>query len=198
MRIWKEARNGHRAAVDVLTPQLASPLNLEVDPQSASVDAVAPRLMPTTGGPAALLVPAGLGTSVMRNGVALSPGVHVLRHADRIEFAGRVYWVADVQQAVAVPYDPAVHRDDQHCFITKRRLVPGEMIVTCPGRPGVNCEAIYQQAAWEMAQRSNARFRCPRCRYEPGAAEWRPAVAASSGLTHLLALAGRHLEGSRP
>lgn len=158
----------------------------------------APRLLPVgaaAGGVGALLVPLGLQSQIARNGVPLPSGAHLLRHADRLDYAGRTYWVAAVREVREVPYDAAVHGDDVYCYITKSRLRAGEPIVVCPGRPGAPCDAIYRKPAWEMALEANARFRCPRCRFEPAAGEWRPTVPRPGRLEALLALAARRPNG---
>lgn len=150
-----------------------------------------PRLIPTTAAPgaiAALLVGESCG-GVTRNGVPLPAGAHLLAHADRLDFEGHTWWVAAACEVREVPFDPLVHGEDVYCYITKARLRPGDPVVVCPGCPGAGCGAIYRQAAWDMAVSSNARFRCPRCGFEPAAGEWRPEVPEASNLERLFELA---------
>ena len=143
----------------------------------------------------ALLVPKHLARSVTRNGVPVGVGAHVVRHTDRLEYEGRIWWVAVRSEACAVAYEAGVHGEDVYCLITKARLQEGEMIVACPGPAGAECGAIYRQAAWEMVQQSNPQFRCPRCRFDPAAADWRPTLPPKSNLSQLLELAQRRRAG---
>jgi hypothetical protein len=161
---------------------------------AATADPAAPRLLPASAGNgvAALLVPEGLCRHITCNGVPLPPGAHVLQHTDRVEYGGQVWWVAATSEVREIPYDAATHGEDMYCYITKVRLRPGESIIACPGRPGTGCAALYRKAAWDMALAANARFRCPRCGFEPAAAQWRPELPRTSRLPQLLALAHRH------
>ncbi|MGD9856129.1 MAG: hypothetical protein AB7U20_14390 [Planctomycetaceae bacterium] len=156
-----------------------------------------PQVIPAGAGAVALLVPVGIAGPVARNGVPVCAGVHVLRHGDRVDFAEAVYWVADDSEVHAVAYEAAVHGEDQFCFLTRVRLRAGEMVVVCPGRPGAVCAAIYRKAAWDLAQETNTRFRCPRCGFEPSAAQWQPPLPAKSGLSRLLQMARQTPPGER-
>jgi hypothetical protein len=199
MNVWTVTSSTPTQEPELQARRLQQSLALANDaPSRSSASQPAPRLLPLSlagHGVAALVVPPDLPCGVTRNGVPLQPGAHVLHHADRLDHAGRVYWVAAVLVVSAVPYDPAVHGEDQHCFITKSRLRAEELIVVCPGRPGVSCGAIYRQPAWDMALETNARFRCPRCGFEPAAGEWRPTLPSPDRLPALLALADRRRKG---
>jgi hypothetical protein len=199
MLVWTNDNHGIAGDPGLNSRQLHDTLVLPAESTGGTDDArAAPRLMPTSvrsPGIAALLVPTGLPGRVARNGVPLPPGAHVLQHADRVDYDGRAYWVAAASEVGAVPYDAAVHGEDVYCFITKSRIRDGEPIVVCPGRPGAECHAIYRQVAWDMALESNVRFRCPRCGFEPAAAEWRPTLPRPSGLPKLFALARQYRRG---
>lgn len=160
--------------------------------------ATTPRLMPVSsasGAAAALLVPYSAG-SITRNGVPLPAGVHLVRHKDRLDYGGESYWVAVEHEVRVASYDPDVHGADVYCFVTKARLRAGEEIVVCPGRPGAACGVIYRKPAWDMAREANARFRCPRCGFDPGAGDWEPALPRQSNLTQLFDLARSYRPGS--
>jgi hypothetical protein len=191
MQLWFTTDNeldGRRVTAATLLPN---------DADDAAIDK--PRVIPVAAGQSAiavLLVPTALADRMTSNGVPLAAGMHLLRHTDRLEYAGRVYWVAASAEICEVPYDAAVHGDDLYCFLTKARLRAGEPIVVCPGRPGVACDAKYRKAAWEMAQATNTRFKCPRCGFEPGAGEWRPTLPRPSRLPQLFELARKHPPGA--
>lgn len=179
--------------------RVSQPVTLNADDSLPGSElAEHPRLIPsdavrgTLGG---LLVPQELARKVTRNGVPLAPGVHALRHADRLEYEGRAWWVAVGREVSAVPYDAVTHGEDVYCFITKARLQEGELIVVCPGPAGADCGAIYREAAWEMVQQSNARFRCPRCGFDPAAGDWQPTLPRRSNVAQLLELARRRRAG---
>lgn len=160
-----------------------------------------PQLIPTSAAPgaiAALLVGDLQGRRVIRNGVPLTAGVHLLTHADRLEYAGRTWWVAAACEVRETAFDPLVHGEDVYCYITKARLRAGDAIVVCPGRPGGPCDAIYRKAAWDMALGANARFRCPRCKFEPAAGDWRPELPEAHSLPRLLELAHAYRPGGAP
>lgn len=171
--------------------------NHAVDLPGRSSRGPAPRLIPVgsgSGAAAALLVPDTAG-SVSRNGVPLPAGVHLVRHRDRLEFGGVSYWVAVEREVRVVLYEPDVHGADVFCFVTKARLRAGEEIVVCPGRPGTECGVIYKKPAWDMAIEANARFRCPRCGFDPGAGDWQPTLPRESNLTQLFDLARQYRSG---
>jgi hypothetical protein len=158
---------------------------------------VTPRLVPVrsgSGAVAALLVPPCSG-SVVRNGVPLPSGVHVVRHKDRIDHGGETCWIAVEHEVRVSVYQPDVHGVDVYCFITKARLHAGEEIVVCPGRPGAECAAIYKKPAWDMALEANERFRCPRCGFDPAAADWQPTLPRKPNLPQLFELARQHARG---
>lgn len=159
--------------------------------------AITPRLIPLTsasGAAAALLVPHSAG-AITRNGVPLPGGVHLVRHKDRLDYGGETYWVAVEHEVRVTLYEPDVHGADVYCFVTKARLRAGEEIVICPGKPGATCGVIYKKPAWDMAREANARFRCPRCGFDPGAGDWQPAPPRTSTLDQLFILARNHRPG---
>ncbi len=151
-----------------------------------------PRVIPAPAldeGIAALLVPNELAAAVVRNGVPLTGGIHVLRHTDRLDFDDRRYWVAVSVDVETEAYRPEVHGVDQYCYVTKARLEAGEDIVACPGRPGTPCTAVYRSAVWDKALAANARFRCPSCGFDPNAGDWEPPAPRSGNLQRLFELA---------
>lgn len=138
-------------------------------PDSASPpDSVA--IVPAASGdaPAVALIPDGTTLELRRNGTRLRPGIHVLHHADRLDFGGRTLWLSSEQRPVETTYDPDVHGKDVRCYRTKVRLMPGVPIVICPGIPSVRCRSIYKKAAWDMG------LRCHHCGFDPSRPRWRP------------------------
>jgi hypothetical protein len=117
---------------------------------------------------AVLLVPAALQGAVLAGGRRAGAGMHLLRHGDRIDFAGQTVWISADSQAKEVAYDPAAHGEDTYCTRTKARLKPGEPIVLCPGTPQVPCGLPYRLSAWELA------LQCPSCKFDPKAPAWSP------------------------
>ena len=181
---------------DVVREQLDDMLSLPVDSDESGV--ASPQLIPTTAvnrAVAALLVPHQFDRLLMRNGVPLVSGTHVLRHTDRLDYEGRTWWVAARREVGDVPYEAAIHGEDVYCFITKARLQADEVIVVCPGPSGAECGAIYRKAAWEMVQQSNARFRCPRCGFDPAAADWQPTLPRKTNLAQTFDLVRQRREG---
>jgi hypothetical protein len=195
MNVWS-IRKGTPAARR-LTGAAALCSDLAVE----AADPRLPRLIPTTAAPgaiAALLVGESSGGGIARNGVPLPAGAHLLVHADRLDFGEHTWWVAAACEVSEVPLDPLVHGEDVYCYITKARLRAGDPVVVCPGRPGGGCGAIYRKAAWDMALAANARFRCPRCGFEPAAGEWRPELPEASNLARLFELARAYRAGGAP
>ncbi|HUG93201.1 MAG TPA: hypothetical protein VML55_20335 [Planctomycetaceae bacterium] len=141
----------------------------------------APVVLPLAGREGAVaivLVPEALTGRVARNGVPLPAGAHLAGHADRLEHAGRQFWLAASAGVEHAEFSPGVHGgDDVYCFITKARLRAGDAIVICPGRPGAGCGMISRREAWEMALESSPRFRCGSCGFDPRAAEFTPPAA---------------------
>lgn len=122
---------------------------------------------------AAALVPTWLARAVSCNGIPMPAGMFVLRHADRIDFENRTFWVSVAAQAAHAEYVPDQHGQDVFCFITKARLKQDEPITICPGRPEQSCGMIYKRAAWEMALEAST-FKCPNCQFDPHQTTWRP------------------------
>lgn len=111
---------------------------------------------------------------VSRNGIPVGPGMHLLRHADRLEVAGHRFWVSVAPSVKGAAYDPMVHGIDVFCYLTKARLKPGQQIKICPGMPGQSCGVIYKAEAWEMAMQSEPPMPCASCGYHTRTAEWQP------------------------
>jgi predicted RNA-binding Zn-ribbon protein involved in translation (DUF1610 family) len=199
MLIWERNDSNCDGASELVVRQIHESLVLACGQKLDREECVdPPTLVPDCAnghGVGALIVPLGSSARVTRNGVPLASGAHVLRHADRLEYEGRVWWVAASRETRPVPYDAIVHGEDVHCFITKGRLRESEMIIICPGPAGGECGAIYREAAWEMVQQSNARFRCPRCGFDPAATDWQPALPRKTNLTQLFELARQRRAG---
>jgi hypothetical protein len=111
---------------------------------------------------------------VCLNGVPLPAGLHVLRHADRVDVSPRSFWISTVTQVEETTYEPAVHGDDVYCFLTKARLSAGQTIKVCPGPPGTECGVVYTAAAWNLAMGAESSLKCPNCGYRPDQAKWHP------------------------
>lgn len=198
MVIWRQDYTGEVREPELVSQKIDGALRLFSESTGNTRDHLAaPQLFAVGSGNglAALLVPEGLSERVVRNGVPLPPGAHLLQHTDRVDYGGRAWWVAAASEARQVPYSAAAHGPDVYCFVTKVRLQEGETVVVCPGRPGTDCAAMYRKAAWEMALAANARFRCPRCGFEPAAGQWRPELPRVSRLPQLFALAHQHRQG---
>jgi len=122
---------------------------------------------------AVALVPELQAGRVARNGVPLSPGLHPLIHADRLDLGTQSFWIGTVTSVERTQYTPSRHGQDVFCFITKARLSEGEPIVVCPGTSEQACGTIYRQEAWERAMEST-HFKCPNCSFTPQADAWQP------------------------
>jgi hypothetical protein len=130
------------------------------------------------------LVPAGLAEDVRLGGCRVSPGMHLLRHADCVDFAGITVWISASSSAEEAAYEPAAHGKDGFCARTKARLKPGEPIVICPGTPQAACGLYYKLSAWKLD------LQCHGCKLKPSAAGWSPpAPASGSSLDALFQLA---------
>jgi len=143
----------------------------------------APRLVPITPQDtaiAAVIVPPGI-RSLFCNGMRPGPGARLLRHTEQIDFAGLTFWVAAKRDVSVTRYAPSIHGADVFCFITKARLKTGDAIVPCP-----ECSIIYRRAAWDLVVASDADFRCPNCRFNPNADEWKPQLAGSSSYVQFM------------
>jgi hypothetical protein len=174
--------DGSRQRVDVAAPQALPYAEMPADDSPASAagwsrhSVLAVPIEPVDGGLGVLLVPDG-GAPVAINGVAVPPGLHLLRHADRLDVAGRLHWVSQRCEVEHVEYDPAVHGDNVYCYLTKARLRPGQAIRICPGLAGSPCGALYTAEAWEMAMQSQPPMPCASCGYHRTKAEWSPPPA---------------------
>jgi hypothetical protein len=140
----------------------------------------------------ALLVPDALAGGVAIAGVPAGPGLHALRHADRVDLAGHPFWISADTEPVECGYDPTRHGEDQRCLRTKTRLVAGEAIVVCPGTPAAACGGLFKRAAWRPT------LRCHQCGHDPTARRWQPPRRGPGArLAELLALAKRGGDASR-
>ena len=102
------------------------------------------------------------------NGAGAPAGMHLLRHADRIEVGRTVYWVSSAGIPREQAYDPAVHGEDVFCFLSKVRFAPGDALVACPGTPQRPCGMLISKRALE------AGLTCHACGWNPDAPAWRP------------------------
>lgn len=131
-----------------------------------------------------VLVPGGLKQPARRNGISLPCGLHVLRHADRLELSNECLWVSAAGSAEKTTYDPAIHGQDVFCLRSKARLTLGDRIVICPGREGAECGAVYKVTAWNIGAP------CHQCGFDPGAPQWKPPQSSQrSSLDALLQFA---------
>ena len=129
------------------------------------------------------LVPDACTGRVLLNGVRLRPGMHVLRHADRVAMDGRAVWFAIAATPDEVRFDPEVHGDPVFCHRTKARLTEGDPMVICRGTPEADCGMMFTAAAW------GAGLPCHSCGAQPGDRGWTPPSSERSGaLAELLEL----------
>lgn len=129
------------------------------------------------------LVPDAATGPVLLNGVRLGPGLHVLRHADRVALNGQGVWFAIQAAADEVLYDPEVHGDTEYCLRTKTRLKAGDPMVICRGTPKADCGMKFTAAAW------SAGIPCHSCGALPGDPGWVPPPSERRGtLIELLEL----------
>ena len=136
-----------------------------------------------------LVAPAHLG-GVRVDGLVAGPGMHALRHGQRIEVGGATSWVAGDPVPIERTYDPAVDGAEQRCLRTKARLSVGEPITVCPGTDARPCGGLFKRAAW------TAGLVCHVCGFDPSARRWRPPTLGPSGdLRRLLALGGQDAHG---
>ncbi len=129
------------------------------------------------------LVPDACTGRVLLNGVRLRPGMHLLRHADRVAMDGRAVWFAIATEPDEVLFDPEVHGDPVYCHRTKARLGEGDPIVICRGTPEADCGMMFTAAAW------GAGLPCHSCGAQPADPGWTPPQAERGGsLVDLLKL----------
>ena len=139
---------------------------------------------PTGSACGVALVPDACTGRVLLNGVRLRPGMHVLRHADRIALDGRAVWLSIAATPDEVLFDPQVHGDPVFCHRTKARLKEGDPMVICRGTPEVDCGMMFAAAAW------GAGLPCHSCGAQPGDPGWTPPLPERGGsLVELLQLA---------
>jgi hypothetical protein len=123
---------------------------------------------------AVVVVPENLSQSVTRNGVSLPPGLHELRHSDRLDYNGRSFWVSSDPKAEEVQYEPAIHGASVTCAYTKAPIQEGDSVVACPGKPGTPCGAVYGADAWRLAMESERPVKCLLCGYDSKQPKWEP------------------------
>jgi hypothetical protein len=178
LTVWREIGPDHQR-VEATEPVALQPSVPHV------VEITATAVFPSTGVLVAPIAPLAGAVGVLfhrnttagvvsRNGVPVGPGMHLLRHSDRLDVAGQRFWISVAPSVEIAAYDPAVHGVDVFCYLTKARLKPGQQIKICPGMPGQSCGAIYKAEAWEMAMQSEPPMPCASCGYHTRAAEWQP------------------------
>ncbi len=141
---------------------------------------------------AALIVPDGYPKRVACNGVLLDAGVHPLLHSAHLDIGGESFWVSAESLPEDDQYDPDRHGAGGRCGVSRRPLQVDDPITICPGTSATACTAIYKRAIWQKATADGKRFRCPYCKYETGAATWRPNLPRRSDrLRRLLDLIGQ-------
>jgi hypothetical protein len=177
--LWHE-RESHWQRVEVssavtLRSETPDVMDAASQPDVLLADAaLAAPIAASDGAIGVLLVRDETAESVSVNGIPVPSGLHLLRHADRLDVADRVYWVSAAPRVEEAAYDPAVHGPDVFCYLTKARLHPAQRIKICPGLPGQACGAIYKAEAWEMAMQSEPPMPCASCGYHTRRAEWQP------------------------
>ena len=120
---------------------------------------------------------------VLLTGVRLWPGMHVLRHADRVALDGQSVWFAVAAAPDEVLYDPEAHGDPVYCHRTKARLKAGDEMVICRGTSEADCGMMFTTAAW------SAGIPCHSCGALPGDPGWTPPPSERRGsLIELLEL----------
>jgi hypothetical protein len=113
------------------------------------------------------------------NRIAVAPGLHPLRHADRLDIADRRFWISAEFAPQRTQYVPASHGADVRCYLTKAKLREGQDIVICPGFAGTRCGVIYTTQAWDAVIQQNPQMKCPNCGYRPTESAWQPPPATS-------------------
>jgi hypothetical protein len=119
-------------------------------------------------------LPANPEDRVRINGLPVGPGMHVLRHADRLELGSLLVWLSADARPETTTYDPQRDGETVFCARTKVRLAAGDEIVRCPSVPGVDCDLIYRASAWEAA------LKCHGCGFDRSARPWSPPSARRS------------------
>lgn len=186
--IWTAAPNDTPPPTRTPDAVWLSPSGLEPAPDSSSRPGPdATMLLPTE--PArdrcgVALVPDASTGGVLLNGVRIGPGMHVLRHADRVSLNGQAVWFAIAAASDEVTYDPDVHGHPVYCHRTKARLKAGDPIVICRGTPQSDCGMMFTASAW------SAGIPCHSCGAQPDEPGWTPPTSERRGsLVELLALA---------
>lgn len=137
-------------------------------------DAVIVPAQPQGPAVAVILVPESYRYQAALNNVPLRAGIHLLAHTDRVDVAGRSFWISAHSLVEQAEYAPDIHGAHVFCFLTKARILAGEPIKICPGLPGVPCGAIYKADAWDMAMSPDSRIKCANCGYRPDQEAWQP------------------------
>ncbi len=141
----------------------------------------APWLAPvrTPGGTVAILsVPDGLGPhDLYLNGARQHAGAHLVEHGDRIDLGETSYWFASSAEPQRDWYKPERDGDHRFCGRTKARLVPGEAVVACPGKPQQSCSELFREVAW------SDELPCHSCGFRANAPEFEPPARPSAPAT---------------
>ena len=176
LSVWKSSPAESwqpRVATGVMELGVAGLVSVGHEPHRPTEVVIQP-LYPVAGVIGAMVVAESSSRRVSLNGVPLAAGIHLLRHADRVDIDQQTFWISTQATVEETTYDPAVHGEEVFCFLTKARLTEGQPIKICPGVPGNDCGVIYKAAAWDMAMQSSTPLKCPNCGYRSGHAEWHP------------------------
>lgn len=181
--VWQSGSDGAVPHAVTDTVELARGGGLRGADELDGAGVVLSPITPLLGAVAAMLVRDAPETTAWEacgpliNGTRPTAGLQLLRHADRLEWGGETYWVSAHAEVEDTVFDPAVHGEDQDCFLTKAPLTAGTRIKICPGVPGVLCGVIYKAEAWDLAMQPGNAIRCPNCGYGPDDATWQPPPA---------------------
>jgi hypothetical protein len=162
--------------------RLDGPLELPLadQPDDAAPCALLIPIKPHDEAIAALIVPDDFPSQIALGGVLLDAGLHAVTHAAQLDIDGASYWVSIELLPEDDQYDPDRHGAGQRCAVTRRPLEIDAPVTLCPGTATNPCTAIYKRAVWQKALADPKPFRCPFCKYVPGAPMWKPAVARRS------------------
>lgn len=134
-------------------------------------------IVPHDGGIAVVFVNAQSSAELVAlNGSPVRNGLHLLRHADRLDLAGRSFWVSAESSLRRTQYAADHHGAEVRCGLTKARLREGQAIVICPGVPGTPCGVVYKAQAWDAVITANPQMKCTHCGYRPGQSTWQPPI----------------------
>ena len=95
------------------------------------------------------------------DGRSLLPGPTVVSHGQSLEIAGHRCWFAVASQPSVVTYDPRLHGERRHCLLDATPLVPGELVVTCPGTAYDECSGLRRRESFVPGSV------CPLCGCDP-------------------------------